>query len=199
MTDTDLMNTESPDDDYALERGLVDAVLDAVEATDAQRLDNLLEPLHPADIADLLEQISAVERRSFLSLWSTGLDGEVLSELEESLREEVVEFLPQQVLSDAVRELDSDDVVDLLEDLGDHQQGLVLDSLEEGDRIAVEQALSYPEFSAGRLMQRELVVAPASWNVGEAIDHLRAEEDLPEQFYHIIMVDPAYHPVGHVT
>ncbi|MFY0690822.1 MAG: magnesium transporter [Paracoccaceae bacterium] len=199
MTDTDLITAETPDDDYALEPVLVDAVLDAVEATDATRLDDLFEPLHPADIADLLEQIGADQRRSLLSLWSTGLDGEVLSELEESLREEVVEFLPDHVLSDAVRELDSDDVVDLLEDLGDHQQGLVLESLPEADRIAVERALAYPEFSAGRLMQREMVVAPANWNVGDAIDFLRAEHDLPEQFYHIILVDPAYHPVGHVT
>lgn len=184
---------------YELDRSLVDDVLDAVRATDAVALDGLLEPLHPADIADLLEQISGGERRSFLTLWSMGIDGEILSELDDSLREEVIEYLPQSVLSEAVRELHSDDVVDLIEDLEDAQQDLILDALEDTDRVAVELAMSYPEHSAGRLMQRELVVTPADWNVGQAIDFLRAEEALPEQFYHIILVDPGHHPVGYVT
>ncbi len=190
---------ETPEEDYALERGLVGDVLDAVEQADAKALDVLLEPLHPADIADLLEQISGAERRALLSLWSTGLDGEVLSELEENLREEVIEFLPAHVLTDAVRDLESDDVVDLVEDLEDDQQEKILDALEEADRVAVEQALSYPEFSAGRLMQREMVVVPEDWNVGQTIDFMREQSELPEQFYHVILVDPAYHPVGYVT
>lgn len=197
---SDEQNTvETSEEGYALERGLVENVLAAVEATDARALDGLLEPLHPADIADLLEQISGPERRALLSLWSTGLDGEVLSELEENLREEVIEFLPEHVLSDAVRDLESDDVVDLVEDLEDDQQEKILDALADADRVAVEQALSYPEFSAGRLMQREMVVVPEDWNVGQAIDFMRKKEKLPEQFYHVILVTPAYHPMGYVT
>jgi len=184
---------------YELERGLVAQVLDAINRVDAAALDQLLEPLHPADIADLIEQISGPERRAFLSLWSTGLDGEVLSELEEGLREEVIEYLPDHVLAGAVRELESDDVVDLIEDLEGGQQELILDALDEADRAVVEDALSYPETSAGRLMQREMVVAPQDWTVGQAIDFMRGEDKLPEQFYHLILVDPAYHPTGYVT
>ncbi len=184
---------------YELERGLVAQVLDAINRVDAIALDQMLDPLHPADIADLLEQISGPERRAFLSLWSTGLDGEVLSELEEGLREEVIEFLPDHVLAGAVRELESDDVVDLIEDLEGEQQDLILDALDDADRAVVEDALSYPETSAGRLMQREMVVAPEDWTVGQAIDFMRGEENLPEQFYHLILVDPAYHPTGYVT
>ncbi|MCY4334971.1 MAG: magnesium transporter [Litoreibacter sp.] len=187
------------EDDYQLEKSLVADVLEAIEAVNAQALDVLLDPLHPADIADLLEQISIAERRAFLSLWSTGLDGEVLSELEESLREEVIEFLPNHVLAGAVRELESDDVVDLIEDLEEDQQELILDALDVADRAVVEDALSYPEFSAGRLMQREMVVVPEDWNVGQAIDFMRSAKELPEQFYHVILVDPAYHPVSYVT
>ncbi|PTX54122.1 magnesium transporter [Litoreibacter ponti] len=190
---------EQGDEGYALERGLTDKVLDAIDAMEARTLDTLLEPLHPADIADLLEQIGGPERRALLSLWSMGIDGEILSELDENLREEVIGYLPEGVLTEAVRELESDDVVDLVEDMEEAQQQAILDVLEDADRAAVEQALSYPEFSAGRLMQRELVVAPEDWNVGQAIDFLRAEDDLPEQFYHIILVDPVYHPTGYVT
>ncbi len=198
-TETTQAAPEKPEDGYFLERGLVARVLEAIDATDALALDALLEPLHPADIADLLEQICVPERRAFLSLWSTGLDGEVLSELEESLREEVIEYLPSHVLMGAVRELESDDVVDLIEDLEDDQQELILDALDDADRAIVEDALSYPEFSAGRLMQREMVVAPADWTVGQAIDFMRSHDDLPEQFYHVMLVDVAYHPVGYVT
>ncbi len=190
---------EQSDEGYALDLSLYERVVDAVTAADALALDALLDPLHPADIADLLEQLSGAERRAFLSLWSMGIDGEILSELEENLREEVIDYLPQKVLNEAVRELDSDDVVDLLEDLEDSQQGLILDALDATDRVAVEQALSYPENSAGRLMQGELVAAPEHWDVGQTIDYLRGETRLPEQFYHVILVDPAYHPVGYVT
>ena len=190
---------EPKEDEYLLERGLVADVLAAIEAVNATALDALLEPLHPADIADLLEQISGPERRALLSLWSTGLDGEVLSELEESLREEVIEFLPDHVLKGAVRELESDDVVDLIEDLDEGQQELILDALDTADRAIVEDALTYPELSAGRLMQREMVVVPEDWDVGQAIDHMRRSGNLPEQFYHVILVNPSYHPVGYVT
>ncbi|MFP1643168.1 magnesium transporter [Pontitalea aquivivens] len=185
--------------DYRLDRALVDLVLDAVEAGDAARLTELLEPLHAADIADLLEQVGGADRRAFLRLWGREIDGEILSEIDESIREEVIGALPREVLAEAVRDLDSDDVVDLIEDLEEPQQEAILDALDEADRAAVEQSLTYPEYSAGRLMQREVVTAPEHWTVGEAIDFLRAEEWLPDQFYHVILVDPRMHPVGYVT
>ncbi|WP_298261398.1 magnesium transporter [uncultured Litoreibacter sp.] len=194
--------TEQPDagdDDYTLERSLTSAVRAALEGMDAIAIDAALDPLHPADVADLMEQISPNERRALLGLWSMGIDGEVLSELDENLREEVISYLPKGVLSEAVREMDSDDVVDLVEDLEDDQQEMILGALKDVDRVAVEQALAYPEHSAGRLMQRELVVAPEDWSVGQAIDFLRRDDNLPEQFYHVILVDPAYHPTGYVT
>jgi magnesium transporter len=184
---------------YKLDRSVISAVRSALEAMDIAAIDAVLDPLHPADIADLLEQISSGQRRALLGLWSMGIDGEVLSELDENLREEVIGFLPEGVLSEAVRELDSDDVVDLVEDMEDDQQEMILGALTDVDRVAVELALSYPDYSAGRLMQRELVVAPEHWNVGQAIDFLRREDNLPEQFYHVILVDPAYHPIGNVT
>ncbi len=177
----------------------VEAIQDAVEAEDAARLDELLEPLHPADIADLLEQIGRSDRRNLLRLWPDGIDGEILSELDEGIREEVIDQLSPAVLAEAVRELDTDDVVDILEDLEEEDHGRILGALEAADRVAVEKALSYPDYSAGRLMQREVVVAPNHWNVGQAIDYMRSNETLPDQFYHVILVDPRMKPQGYVT
>ena len=186
-------------EDEVLDQDRIDAVLNAVEAGDSAALDALLDPLHAADIADLLEQIGGADRRALLRLWSHEIDGDILSEISDAIREEVIENLPPGVLAEAVRDLESDDVVDILEDLDPPQRGLILDALEDADRVAVEQAMAYPEYSAGRLMQRETVVAPEHWTVGEAIDFLRKSDHLPDQFYHVILVDPRMQPVGYAT
>lgn len=187
------------DDAYALDNQLIHLVRDAIAEKDAGRLGELFEPMHSADIADLLEQMDDAQRREVIWLAPQVVDGDVLSDMDEGVREDMLEYLPQDVLSNAVRDLESDDVVDLLEDLEEEQQEAILDVLEEADRVAVEQSLSYPEESAGRLMQREVVWAPEHWTVGNAIDQLRSEEDLPEQFYHVVLVDPSMTPVGQVT
>ena len=199
MSDEMVTDNERDDDAYVLDPGTVSAVLDAVEQGQAAVLTELMTPLHAADIADLLEQIGEAERRDLVLLYDREFDGEILSELDEGLREEIIAVLHPQVLADAVRELESDDVVDLLEDLDVPQQEVILEALEDADRVAVEQALSYPEFSAGRLMQREIVIAPEHWNVGEAIDFMRASEDLPDQFYHLMLVNPRLEPFGYVA
>ncbi|WP_322891471.1 MULTISPECIES: magnesium transporter [unclassified Yoonia] len=174
-------------------------VLNAVMQGDAAAVDALLDPLHPADIAHLIELIDSRERRDLLTLWQGGIDGDILSELDENLREEIIQQLAPAELATALRDLDSDDVVDLVEYLDEDQQEAVLDALDASDRIVVEQALSYPEESAGRHMQSELVRAPEHWTVGEAIDYLRSDVVLPDQFYHIILVDPRLKAVGYVT
>ncbi|MCH2095018.1 MAG: magnesium transporter [Rhodobacteraceae bacterium] len=199
QTHVDQAEALEDEDAYALGRKAVAEVLFAVDVEDRDRLSALMEPLHPADIADLLEQINAFDRMRLIKLYGQEFDGEILSELDESIREEVIGLLRPDVLAEAVRELDSDDVVDLVEDLEDAQQEAILDVLEDSDRVAVEQSLTYPEYSAGRLMQREVVMAPEHWNVGEAIDYLRDREDLPKQFYHVVLVDPRLRPVGNVT
>ncbi len=190
---------EREEEDYRLDADVVDAILEAVEAQDAAELSRLMEPLHAADIADLLEQVSGAERREIIRLWGREIDGEILTEIDDAIREEVIQALPRDVLTEAVRELDSDDVVDLIEDLEEPQQEAILEALEEADRAAVEKSLTYPEYSAGRLMQREVVTAPEHWTVGEAIDYIRKADWLPDQFYHIILVDPGHHPVAYVT
>lgn len=190
---------ETIEEKEGLPRGVVAEVIAAVSGSNAEALEQHLHALHPADIADLLEQIDEKDRTALLLLWKGGMDGDVLSELGDDLREEVIGILGPTELAEAVRDLDSDDVVDLVEDLGEDQQEQILEALDAGDRVAVEKALAYPEESAGRLMQVEIVRAPAHWNVGETIDFLRASDDLPEHFYHVILVDPRMKPVGYVT
>ena len=191
--------TDRDDDAYILDERAVARIMYAVDTEDRARLLEELGRLHAADIADLLEQINAFDRRRLIELYGRDFDGDILSELDESIREEVLYTLHPEVLAEAVRELDSDDVVDLVEDLEEDQQSAILDVLEDSDRVAVQHSLTYPDYSAGRLMQREVVMAPEHWNVGEAIDYLRNQDDLPDQFYHIILVDPRLRPVGNVT
>ena len=174
-------------------------ILAALDQGDGAQLAALLEPLHPADIADLLEQLDEDRRNALLSLYSGGIDGDILSEISDSIREDVIGALPPEVVAEAVRDLHTDDVVDILEDLAAPAQAVILSALDQADRAAVEKALTFPDYSAGRLMQREVVVAPEDWTVGEMIDHLRAAEWLPDQFYHVILVDPRMKPVAFVT
>jgi magnesium transporter len=196
--DVATLDGEAHEDANPLNKQAVSRIMEAVEADDRERLRQEMEPLHAADIADLLEQIGSNDRRRLIALYGAEFDGDILSELDESIREEVIGLLTPEVLADAVRELDSDDVVDLVEDLEDRQQDAILGALEASDQLAVRQSLSYPEYSAGRLMQREVVMAPEHWTVGDVIDFMRNAENLPEQFYHIILVDPRLHPVGNV-
>lgn len=185
--------------DYSLSPRDVSAVLFTVDRGDRDALLRLLDGLHPADIADLLEQIGLYDRRRLILLYDLDFDGDVLSELDDTLREEVISYLKPEVLAEAIRDLDSDDVVDLLEDLEQKQQDQILDALDDTDRAAIERSLQYPEYSAGRLMQREVVKAPEHWTVGQAIDFIQNHQNLPEQFYHVVLVDPRMRPIGNVT
>jgi len=198
-----MMETELQDDSdgtrEVLDRELVNSVLEAVEAQDAGQVSELLEPLHAADVADLIEQIGSADRQALVEVWGENIDGEVLSELEDSIREPLLESLSPEMLAEAIKDLDSDDVVDLVEDLEEEQQIRILGALEAIDRIGVESSLSYPDYSAGRLMQRELVALPEDWTVGQAIDFVRNAEELPDQFYHVILVSPTMKPAGYVA
>ena len=189
----------SKDASYVIDKQKMAIVLSALASGNRVDLTEVLEPLHPADIADIIEQLNTTDRARFIRLYDTEFYGDILAEIDEHIREEVIAELKPDVLAEAVRDLESDDVVDIVEDLEEEQKETILDALEEGDRVAVQSLLSYPEQSAGRLMQREVVMAPEHWSVGMAIDFLRNDANLPEQFYHIVLVDPRLHPVGNVS
>ncbi len=186
------------EDEYALDPELVAAVMESVDAGDRVGVLALIADLHVADLADLTEQIDSAHRRRFIDLVWADIDQEILVEVEEGVRDEILAFLAPEKLAEAVRDLETDDVVYLLEDLEEDARRRVLESLEPADRAAVTKSLTYPEDSAGRLMQGEVVKAPPFWTVGQMIDFLRAADDLPEDFYNIIVVDPAARPVGTV-
>ena len=189
----------SKDASYVINKQKMAIVLSALASGNRVDLTEVLEPLHPADIADIIEQLNTTDRARFIRLYDTEFYGDILSEIDEHIREEVISELNPDVLAEAVRDLESDDVVDIVEDLEEEQKETILKALDEGDRVAVQSLLSYPEQSAGRLMQREVVMAPEHWSVGMAIDFLRNDANLPEQFYHIVLVDPRLHPVGNVS
>ena len=191
-------NEEPRDDDYALDPDLVAAVMESVDAGDRVAVLALVDELHAADLADLVEQIDPEHRRRFVELAWADVDQEFLVEVEEGVRDDIVAYLAPEMLAEAVRDLETDDAVYLLEDLEDDTRRKVLEALEPGDRAAVAKSLTYPEGTAGRLMQTDFVKAPPFWTVGQMIDFLRASDDLPEDFYDIIVVDPAAKPIGKV-
>jgi magnesium transporter len=187
------------DEDYVLTPQFVEKVVDAADDGDGMRLRSLLEDLHPADVADLMGFLTA-EHRAVVVLWlPPELLAETLPELDDNIREEVLERVPHGTLAEALQELDSDDAAAVVEDLEDDQRERVLAAMPEVDRAAIESSLGYAEESAGRLMQREVMAAPQFWSVGDTIDHIRKQgDDLPELFFDIYVVDPLNRPVGGV-
>ncbi|WP_374942940.1 magnesium transporter [Sphingomonas sp.] len=198
MTETELpeADVEQLDEDDRLKPEFVRAVLDAVEAGDTEGARALVEPLHPADIADLFELTPHEDRAALAHAVSDLLDGDVFAEMNDYVREDLIDALTPTEVADLASELDTDDAVAIIEDMDEDEQRAVLRALDPDDRAAIEEALSYPEESAGRLMQRELIAVPEHWTVGDAIDYLRGHEELTTDFWEIFVVDPAHKPVG---
>jgi magnesium transporter len=179
-----------------LTRGFVDKVLDAVEAGDNETARALVEPLHPADIADLIELAQADEREGLVAALAGIVDADVIAELNDHVRELLIDEMEPQQVADLIGQLETDDAVALIEDLEDDEQRAVLRAMEPDDRAAIEEALSYPEESAGRMMQRDLIAVPEHWTVGQVIDYLRSGDDLATDFWEVFVVSPTHHPVG---
>lgn len=198
MVDSAPTNVSEDMADETLSPGFVRSVVDAVDRADRAQARALVLPLRPADLAELLELLRPDERQDLVGMLGTDLNPEVLSELDESVRDHVIELIDPKDLAAALTEMDSDDAVYLLEDMDEADQRVILAQLPASERAALQQSLEYPEYSAGRLMQRELVAVPPFWDVGKTIDYLREAEDLPGDFYEIFVVDAAYKPVGTV-
>ena len=184
------------DDEDRLRPEFVERVLDAVEAGDDETARRLVEPLHPADVADLIELARADEREGLVKALAGIVSPDVLAELNDFVREDLLDEMEPQQVADIAGQLDTDDAVALIEDLDDEDQQAVLQAMEPDDRAAVEEALSYPEESAGRLMQRDVCAVPEHWKIGQVIDYLRATKELPTDFWEVFVVNAAHHPVG---
>jgi len=199
-TESDAVEAAVPealhDEDDRLKSSFVDAVIQCVEAGDDDGARALVAPLHPADIADLFELAPHDMRRPIAAAIAELLDGDVLAEMNEWVRDELIEALAPHEVAEIATQLDTDDAVAIIEELEEEDQRAVLRAMEPDDRAAIEEALSYPEESAGRLMQRDLIAVPEHWTVGDVLDYLRRNEDLTTDFWEIFVVNAAHHPVG---
>ena len=186
----------SLDEDNRLLPGFVDQVCEALEAGDDEAAYDLVEPLHPADIADLFELVERDYRAPLARAITDLLGADVLTELNDYVRDDVIDALPAAQVAELAGQLETDDAVAIIEEMEEEDQRAVLAELEPADRAAIVDALSFPEESAGRLMQRDLVAVPEHMNVGQLIDYLRENSDLTTEFWEIFIVDPQHRPVG---
>jgi magnesium transporter len=174
----------------------VERVAQAVERSDAAGVMALSGELHEADVGALLEHLAPEDRPRFIALMGREFDFTALTEVDDAVREEILEEIPNDAIAEGVRDLDSDDAVRILEDLAEEDQEEVLAKLPATDRISIEKSLDYPDDSAGRRMQTEFIAVASFWTVGQTIDFMRETEDLPDRFYNLHIVDPAHRLVG---
>ncbi|UCH72735.1 MAG: magnesium transporter [Rhodospirillales bacterium] len=183
---------------YGFSDDLVDDINLAAQGDRREDIPALLAGLHVADFADLLEHLGSTTRTVVIDTIRDQLDAEVLSHLDETVREEVLAVLEPHEIAAVVTDLETDDAIDLIEDLDEADQKELLEAIPQGERALYEEALAWPVDSAGRLMRREVVAIPAVWTVGETIDYMRSDVEMPDDFYDVVIVDPAHRPLGMV-
>ena len=185
---------------YGLTPVVENTIINAISNKNARSLKKLIEPLHPADQADMLERLTDEQISDFLGLLGKSLDPEVLVYLDLNVQEKVIDFIGPKALAKAIPELHSDDAVEILQELEEADRNVIIKQLPKSDRILVEEALSFPESSAGRLMQREFLAFPGNWTVGQTIDHMRDQpQDNEDNFYSVYIVDPAHRLLGVIS
>lgn len=192
----DRIDDERHDEENRLKPEYVRAVREALEEGDKGAVYDLVEPLHPADIADLFELIDREDRPALAEAITDLMSSEVVAELNDYVREDMMESLAPEAVATIVEQLETDDAVQLIEDLDEDDQQAVLAEVEAEDRAAIESALAYPEETAGRLMSRDYVAVPEYMTVGDVIDYLREQREITGEFFEIFVVDERHHPVG---
>ncbi len=173
-----------------------DAVAVALATADRDRVVHLVAGLQAPDLADLIVLLGPSDRVQLIQTLGTDFDYEALSELDEAVRDELSESLPNDLIARAVTALDTDDAAYVIEGMEDADKQDVLAQMPRAERAAVERNLDYPEETAGRLMQSEFVAVPPYWSVGQVIDHMREAADLPDTFSDIFVVDATHHVLG---
>jgi len=197
VVEEDISDTgEHFDEENRLKPEFVERVSAALEDGDDSLVYELVEPLHPADIADLFELLGRDQRKHLAAAITDLMSGDVIAELNDYVREDMMEALPAHAVAEIAEQLDTDDAVQLIEDLEPEEQQAILAEMEPEDRAAIESALAYPDESAGRLMQRELIAVPEHLTVGDLIDYLRSNDNLPTEFWEVFIVDHTHKPIG---
>jgi magnesium transporter len=196
-----LLAPDSPrDDEGELRSSFVEAAAASIEAGDADALRALAGDLHEADLGALIEALEADQRTRLVELLGDDFDFVALTEVDEKVREDILEDLAPETVAEGVRDLESDDAVTILEYLDPEDQEEILEALPAVDRLAIQRSLDYPENSAGRLMQTTLVRTPPFWTAGQTLDYVHdiSDEELPDSFFEVFVVDPAYRLLGNI-
>ena len=176
----------------------INTLTDKIKTGDFKFINQTLKDLHPSDVANLIENLTAESRSKLIEIEEFNIDPEIFVEINESIQSEVLLLLSTDSIAKIVKRLESDNAISILENLESEKKNSVLDKLPPKDRFLLEEGLSYPEDSAARIMQREFIAVPSDWTVGQTIDYLRESKDLPDEFLEIFIVDNEFKPVGTV-
>ena len=190
---------ELRDEEGGIRSDFLHAVATAIDEGDATKARELTLPLHEADLADLIQLLRPEQRGVLITMLGDDFKAAALPELDEAVRDQVLEVMPSEQVAEALQQLDSDEAVYVIEDLDKEEQSDILAKLPSFERAQLERSLEYPEDSAGRIMQTDLIAVPPFWSVGQTIDSMSEAEDLPDRFYEVFVVDPAYHLSGSVA
>ena len=183
---------------FEFNKEYIKVVTDKIASNDALFITNSFKEMHPADAADIIEHLSQNDRENLIKLNNFKIDPEVFVELNESVQSEIIKYLSSDAIVRILKNLDSDDAIAILENVDEKDKNSILSALPPKDRFALLEGLSYPEDSAARIMQREFTAIPSNWSVGQTIDYLRENKDLPEEFLEIFIVDSEFKPIGTV-
>ena len=183
---------------FEFNKEFINVLSKKIKDNDTAFLNRTLKELHPSDSADLIENLIPENRTKLIEIEGFNLDPEIFIELNESIQTEIFILLSTESIVNILRRLESDNALKILENLDEKKKNTVLNKLPPKDRFILQEGLSYPEDSAARIMQREFTAIPSNWSVGQTIDYLRENKDLPEEFLEIFIVDSDFKPIGTV-
>ena len=195
---SDQPDAEIYDDEGRIRSDFRKSVADTLDDDDVEALNQYVEGLHESELGDLIESLKPERRQKLVELLGDSFDFAALTEVDEAIRVEIVDAIPNQDVARAIGEMDSDDAVFILEDLDEEDRQEILDYLPFIERVRLKRSLDYPEDSAGRRMQSEFVAVPPFWTIGQVIDYMRLDKDLPERFSQIFVIDATYKLVGDI-
>ena len=183
---------------FEFNKEFIKVVTDKISNNDADFISNSFREMHPSDAADIIEHLNESDRENLIKLNNFRIDPQVFVELNEAIQTEIIKYLSKDSIVYILKNLESDDSIKIIENLNDENKNEILSSLPPKDRFVLLESLSYPEDSAARIMQREFTAIPSNWSVGQTIDYLRENKDLPEEFLEIFVVDNEFKPIGTV-
>ena len=183
---------------FEFNKEFIKVVTDKIASNDAEFISNSFREMHPSDAADIIEHLNESDRENLIKLNNFKIDPQVFVELNEAVQTEIIKYLSKDSIVYILKNLESDDSIKIIENLSEENKNDILRSLPPKDRFVLLESLSYPEDSAARIMQREFTAIPSNWSVGQTIDYLRENKDLPEEFLEIFVVDNEFQPIGTV-